>query len=224
MHPTSFRSATCCIVLAMLVTLTFQGVARAAPADSVEAHAQRARNGGGLAIGSWNPDQLAGVRSEDLPGFQAWFEKGIDLHLSWLNSVGYWRRRSTWTTANLLTGTTRHERQTHLVPTLTSLCLYPFTKPTDRWEPFVNAGAGPVLAIQQEKSSSGTGSTGQPTAMHAGLGIRAGVGVEVRMNPEFGLRAGAHFESASYDDSLEGQRLFKGWGGDLGLTYRFQYR
>jgi hypothetical protein len=60
--------------------------------------------------------------------------------------------------------------------------------------------------------------------MHTGLGLRGGVGVDVRANDAFGATIGAHFESASFGQEKSGERLYKGLGFDFGLTYRFQYR
>lgn len=220
----SFRTASRYLAVVALFALPLTGVANAAAVpDSIEARTQRIRNGAGLSVGSWRPEEPTGFRHEGIPSFQGWLEKGLDLHLAWLNTVGYWHRRTTWTTSSVLTGTTSNERQTHLVPTLTSLCLFPFTTPSSAIEPFVNAGVGPVFAVQKEKSTGAFGAAENTTAIQTGFGIRAGAGVDVHMNSAFGLTVGGHFESASFDEKLAGQRMFQGWGGDFGLTYKFQY-
>jgi opacity protein-like surface antigen len=207
-----------------LALLAVAGAARAAdPADDVTASTQRARNGGGLRIGSWRPDEPAGMSHTGAVAFQGWFEKGLDLHLAWENTLGYWRRTSTWSETDL-TGTTTHEIQTHLVPTLTSLRLYPLTTPSNRVEPFMSAGVGVVLGFQQEKVSGNVATSGSAATMHTGLGVQTGLGVDVRANDAFGLTLGGHFGSASFGEDMPGQRLFQAWGADAGLTYRFQYR
>jgi outer membrane protein W len=193
------------------------------PTDEVTARSQRARNGAGLQFSSWQPDKPAGFRTSESIALQGYFQKGLDLHLAWENTLGYWRRTSSWTESQLLGGTTTHELQTHLVPTLTALRLYPFTTSANPVEPYVSAGLGAVLGFQQE-SASGSLAPPDASSMHAGLGVRAGVGVDVRANEAFGFTAGGHFESASFGQDMAGDRLYRGWGVDLGLAYRFQYR
>lgn len=200
------------------------GVAHAGgPTDDVTTRTQRTRNGAGLQISSWQPEEPAGFLNSGTIAFQGYFQKGLDLHLAWENNLGYWRRTSSWTETPPLAGTTRHELQTHLVPMLTALRLYPFTTPTSPIEPFLCAGAGPVLGVQQHKSSGGL-TPDNTTSMYTGLGVKAGAGVDVRANEVFGITAGGHFESASFGQEMVGDRLYKGWGLDAGLSYRFQYR
>lgn len=200
------------------------GAVQAADVDDVTASTQRARNGGGLKISSWQPDEPAGQSHQGSLAFQGYFEKGLDLHLAWENTLGYWNRKSTWTESPPLGADITHEVQTHLVPTLTALRLYPFTTPADRVEPYLSAGAGVVLGFQQEKLSGGVVSSGPAASMHTGLGVRAGAGVDLHASSAFGLSFGGHFGSASFGEDMPGQKLFQGWGADLGLTYRFQYR
>ena len=200
------------------------GLARAAdPVDNVAAGTQRERNGGGVQVSTWQPKKQAGVSNTGMAAFLGYFEKGLDLHLAWQNTLGYWRRTTTWSETQL-TGTTKHELETHLVPTITSLRLYPFTTPSDRVEPYLNAGVGVVLGLEQDKLSDGITTTNSGYTMHTGLGIRTGVGVDVRANDAFGIMVGGHFESASFGEEKPGERLYKGFGADVGLTYRFQYR
>lgn len=198
------------------------GVAHAADAaDPVAAGTQRQRNGGGLQISTWQPEEQAGVENSSMVAFQGWFEKGLDLHLAWQNTIGYWHRTTTWSQTDFL-GTTTHELQTHLVPTITALRLYPFTTPADRVEPFLFGGAGVVLGFEQEKANGIVANSG--VGMHTGLGLRAGVGVDLRATEAFGVTIGGHFESASFGQEKSGERLYKGFGFDAGLNYRFQYR
>ncbi len=223
----TMKSASTSRVLKLSVVLAlFAGVSAAhagEPTDAVAAQSQRARNGAGLQISSWQPDEPAGYRNSESIALQGYLQKGLDQHLAWENTLGYWRRTSSWTESQPIVGTTNRELQTHLVPTLTSLRLYPFTTSANPVEPYVSAGLGAVLGLQQQKAS-GSLSPAEATSMHAGLGLRAGVGVNVRASEAFGFTAGGHFESASFSQEMAGDRLYKGWGVDLGLAYRFQYR
>ncbi len=209
---------------AVLLSLSaFAGLAQAAEAvDPAAAGTQRARNGGGIQISTWQPEKEDGVENKAMVAFQGWFEKGLDVHLAWQNTLGYWRRTTTWSQTDL-TGTTTYERQTHLVPTITELRLYPFTTPDDRVEPYLFGGAGVVLGFEQEKSSA-LAAANPGFGMHTGLGLRAGAGVDLRASEMFGVTVGSHFESASFGQEKSGERLYKGFGFDVGLTYRFQYR
>ena len=223
---TTKRASTSWVIQLGIVLAALVGVSAAhagEPADEATSASQHARNGAGLQISSWQPDERAGFRNAQSIALQGYFQKGLDLHLAWENTLGYWRRTSSWTESTLLGGTTTHELQTHLVPTLTALRLYPFTTTSNPLEPYVSAGLGAVLGFQQEKTS-GSLSPADATTMHAGLGVRVGAGVDIRANEAFGLTAGGHFESASFGQDMAGDRLYRGWGVDLGLAYRFQYR
>jgi len=195
----------------------------AEPAHDAAAHSQRARDGAGLQVSSWQPDEPAGFRNDQTIAFHGYFQKGLDQNLAWENTLGYWRQTSTWTETQLLGGTTTHERKTHLVPALTALRVYPLTTSTNRIEPYLSAGVGPVLGFQQEKSS-GNLAPADANTLHTGLGTRAGVGVDIQTSEAFGLTVGGHFESASFSEDMAGERLYRGWGADVGLVYRFQYR
>jgi len=210
-----------CALLALVVGVS---AARAAGStDDVASQSERARNGAGLQISSWQPDKPAGFRNDQTIAFHGYFQKGLDEHLAWENTLGYWRQTTSWTETQFLGGTTTHELQTHLVPALTALRLYPLTTSATRFEPYVSAGVGPVLGFQQEKSS-GSLTSANANSMHTGLGTRAGVGVDIRTSEAFGLTVGGHFESASFSEDMAGERLYRGWGADVGLVYRFQYR
>ena len=208
----------------LLAFVAGASAARAAgPADDVTSQTERARNGAGLQISSWQPDKPAGFRNDQTIAFHGYFQKGLDEHLAWENTLGYWRRTSSWTETQFLGGSTTHELQTHLVPALTAVRLYPLTTPASRMDPYLSAGVGPVLGFQQQKSS-GSLASANASSMHTGLGTRAGVGVDIRTSEAFGLNVGGHFESASFSEDMAGERLYRGWGADVGLVYRFQYR
>jgi hypothetical protein len=223
---TTRRASTNRVFLMGILFTLVAGVsaARAAePVDEAVAESQRARNGAGLQLSSWQPDKPAGFQNDQTVAFHGYFQKGLDQHLAWENTLGYWRRTSTWTETQPILGTTTHELQTHLVPAVTALRLYPLTTSTSPIDPYVSAGVGPVLGFQQQKAS-GNLAPADANTIHTGLATRAGVGVDIRASEAFGLAVGAHFQSASFGEDMAGERLYRGWGADLGLVYRFQYR
>lgn len=206
------------IVLAAAAPAAHAGV----PADESNTGTERLRNGAGLQMSSWQPDKPVGLDNTGTLAFQGYLLKGLDLHLAWDNTLGFWQRTSKWSETSIL-GTTNHELDTYLVPTITALRFYPLTTPEKLVEPYVSAGLGPVLGVQQQKASGNLAPT-NTTTMVAGLGVRAGVGVDIRSNGPFGVAVGTHFESASFGEDMQGERLYQAWGADFGLTYRFQYR
>src|SRR6185369_17222590 len=127
-------------VAVLLALVACASVARAAgPTDDLAAQSERARNGAGLQISSWQPDEPAGFQNDQTIAVHGYFQKGLDQHLAWENTLGYWRETNRWTETQLL-GTTTHELQTHLVPALTALRLYPVTTSANIVEPYVSAG------------------------------------------------------------------------------------
>ena len=220
-HASTSRAFPAALLLAF--TATAGSAFAAVPTDAIVAQAQRARNGAGLQISSWQPEAPAGSISTSTASFRGYFTNGLDQHLAWENTLGYWARTSKWSETQPLIGTTNHELQTHLVPTITGLRLYPLTTSGNSIEPYVTAGVGPVLGIQQQKAS-GALTADQTTTMLVGLGVRAGVGVDLWATQVFGITAGGHFESASFGQDMVDQRLYKAWGVDFGFSYRFQYR
>jgi len=210
--------------LALTLALTAASTAAYAadPTDEVVSGAQRARGGAGLQVSSWQPDAPAGLSHSETAAFQGYLQKGLDMHLAWENTLGYWQRTTSWSETQPLIGTTNHQLQTHLVPMVTALRVYPLTKPGFPVEPFMSAGVGPVLGIQQQRTTGGL-TPGNTTSMLTGLGVRAGAGVDLRAGPAFGITVGGHFESASFGQDMVGDRLYQGWGVDAGLSYRFQY-
>ena len=213
------------ISAALFLALAFiSGPAFAAvPTDAIVAQAQHSRDGAGLQISSWQPDEPTGFGNTHTASFHGYFTKGLDQHLAWENTLGYWGRTSKWSETQPIIGTTNHELQTHLVPTITALRLYPATTSANRVEPYVTAGIGPVLGVQIQKAS-GALTADQTTSMQVGLGVRAGAGVDLWATQVFGITAGGHFESASFGQDMVNDRLYQAWGVDFGFSYRFQYR
>jgi hypothetical protein len=219
MHSTK-RALPLALVLALSTTATAHA---AYPRDEATSGTEQLRNGAGLQVSSWQPDKPIGFDNTGTMAFQGYLLKGLDLHLAWDNTLGFWQRTTKWSDTQPIFGTTNHELDTYLVPTITALRLYPFTTPEKLVEPYMSAGVGPVFGIQQMKIS-GSFTPENTTNMLAGFGVRAGAGVDIRGAGPFGVTLGGHFESASFGEEMVGERVYQAWGADFGLTYRFQYR
>lgn len=203
--------------LAMLSLVAWAAVAGAD--DDMEARTARASNGAGIRVGDWAVERLpGGSGSSRTPSIEGYFQKGLDMHLVWENMIGYWGETYTTTQSGLL-GSTQVKIQTHLVPSLTSLRIYPFTRRDDPFEPYAIGGAGAVFGIVQQPSGGSYG-----PSFTTGLGLRAGGGFDWHWSPEFGMTAGARYEWATFAQTVGSQALYRGPAFDAGLTYRFQYR
>src|SRR5690606_30854188 len=125
------------------------------------------------------------------------------------------------------TGGRHRARGGEQLPLFTALKLYPFTRPDDAFEPFISAGVGLALGIDDRTTTSsdllGLGA-GSGTAMLTGFGFRGGAGVEWRFSQAFGLSASGRYQWIRFGGELGGERTFKGPAFEAGLTYRFQYR
>src|SRR5580765_8920441 len=122
------------VTLAMLVVAMTASAANSA--DPVRANVERARNGAGLRVGAWNVQDVPnGVGTSQTPAFEGYFQKGIDLHLVWENTIGYWSHTYTTSQGGLL-GSSTDKIQTHLVPSMTALKIYPLTNRASQVEPF----------------------------------------------------------------------------------------
>lgn len=193
--------------------------------DTVEARTERESNGAGIRAGVWAVQDLPnGSGATQTPAFEGYFQKGLDMHLVWENTIGYWGNTYSVTSVSVL-GSTTTKIQTHLIPSITALKIYPVTARTDPFEPFLLGGAGAVFGIVPQ-SSSGSGSTagaGSPT-FATGLGLRVGGGFDWHWGPAFGLTGGARYEWASFAQHVGPESLYRGPVFNGGLTYRFQYR
>jgi hypothetical protein len=103
------------------------------------------------------------------------------------------------------------------------LKLFPVTTPDAALEPFVSAGVGFTLGFQSSSGGGGVLGGGGGSGMIAGVGGSGGAGVEWRFSPAFGLAAGGHYTYIQFFDDLAGERMYRGTGATLGITYRFQY-
>ena len=210
-----------------IVLIGFVAPARAR-SEEIESVTKRARNGGGLRFGVWNvrglTDPQGGTASQSM-AFEGYFEKGLDRHLAWENTIGFWRRTQSYTESGAL-GNTDYRVQSYIVPSFTALKLYPFTGPSQPVQPYLNAGVGFTMGIDQVRTASTDPiiGSGDDMAIQAGFGIKAGLGMDWRLGETFGLTADGRYQWTQFGEALGGQTIYNGLGADLGLTYRFQYR
>lgn len=193
---------------------------------AVEAKANLARRGAGVNVGTWsmvdNP-ATGGAKSSDSPLAEGWFRKGIDKHLALETTAGVWRRVIEVPPSGGIGGSPGGKTTAILIPQMTSLKLYPFTGPEDAFEPFVSGGVGFTLGFQSESGGGGLLGGGGGSGLIAGVGASGAAGVEWRFSTAFGLAAGAHYTYVQFFDDLAGERMYRGTGIKVGVTYRFQY-
>jgi hypothetical protein len=217
----SHLKITCFAAAALLLVAVS---AFAADNDPIRASTERARSGAGLRIGAWSVDGMpTGPGASQTPAVEGYFQKGIDAHLVWENTIGYWSDRYVTSQAGLL-GSSQTRVTAHLVPSVTALKVYPFTRRAAPVEPFALAGVGAVLGITQTQTiASGTATPDNGVTFLSGLGLRAGGGADWHWTPEFGMSAGVRYQWASFAQAVGSRAMYKGPVFDAGLTYRFQY-
>ena len=189
------------------------------PAD-LERRAQQSRSGAGLRAGTWNtrglPPAAAGEQLTSSPTIEGYFQRGLDLHLVLENTATvYWQDRTTRSTGPL-GGMTASKTRTYIVPLFTSLKVFPFTRPGERVEPYALGGVGFALGIRDPEDGS--------VSLAQGLGVKGGSGVELRLTEAFGLSLGGRWQWIRFLGEFADTRTVQGFGADVGLTYRFQYR
>jgi hypothetical protein len=219
------------VVIAQSATQsTSKDSTRTAAAD-LERNARLARRGGGVRVGAWDVRALAApadAKVSATPVLEGYVRRGLDLHLALENSVGVWRRTQsvTQTTTGPLGGSTQSTStvESYVIPQFTSIVLFPLTRPEQRVEPFVKAGAGFALGVDDRSGDSGSlfGSSG--TSLVPGYGVNGGVGVELRLSSALGLAAAGRYQWIRFLQDFSGRRTFEGFGAEVGLTYRFQFR
>jgi hypothetical protein len=198
-------------------------------ADDSEALTRRARNSGGLQGGAWQVADLSaapGGTDSHTASIEGWFQKGLDLHLAIETTLGFWQRTQTVTQSGTLGTQSQTEMQSYFVPTLTTLKLYPATLPSAPLEPYIAAGAGPVLEMDHQKvtSTDPTVPAGETSSLHTGLGLVAGAGLEWNPGGPFGATAGGRYQWATFGESAGGRRMYRGPGFSAGVIYHFQYK
>lgn len=103
--------------------------------------------------------------------------------------------------------------------------MYPGTGPEAALEPFLAAGAGFTLGVDDRSAVGGglLGGGSGGTIMVAGVGLKGGAGVEYRFSRAFGLSVLAGYQYVRFFEDVGGDRSYKGLVVFGGLTYRFQY-
>jgi hypothetical protein len=199
-----------------------------------EAEAKRSRGGAGLRGGSWSLQghtTPSGATERRTPLLEGYFAKGLDLHLALENSVSFWRLTQKATTSGggvLGGGTSTQVINSYIIPQLTAIRVHPFTRPTTPVEPYLLAGVGITLGVEDRSGEGGGifgvgGSSG--TSFNMGIGVAGGTGIEWHVTQAFGLAAGARYQYVKFlNGSLGGNDVYKGYGFQGGVTYRFQYR
>jgi hypothetical protein len=217
--------------LVMLTTCLAATIAGAQADSSAENRAKAMRRGAGLNASLWDVRGLrdvSGASVDEMPLFEGYFARGLDLHLAMENSVGVYRREQRITRSGGIGGGTVEEKiTTYLVPQFTSIKLYLVTRPEERIEPYLVGGAGLTLGVDDRENTGSGGLLGggaeSGTAFVVGFGLKGGAGVELRFSNAFGALAGGRYQWVRMFGDLAGERTFRGFGADVGLVYRFQY-
>lgn len=196
------------------------------PADStarsteLEHRVQSARRGGGLRAGPWrlNGDATNGVTTSSTPAFEGYYRTGLDLHVVLENSVGVWRQRQGTSASGGLLGSSASNVDDYVIPQFTSVVFYPFTTPTDRFEPFLRGGIGFALGVEDPQNGSGG------ISLTPGFGTTGGAGVEWRATEALGVAISARYQWVRFFQQFGGLQTYQGPMLEAGITYRFQYR
>lgn len=189
------------------------------------------RRGAGVRVGTWDVrglSEVSGARVSETPLFEGYFQKGLDLHLALENSVSVYRREQRLTRPGPIGGGDIEEKlSAYVIPQFTSLKVYPFTRPEQRFEPYITGGAGLTIGVDDRENSGSGGLLGgggeSGTGFVAGFGLKGGLGVELRFSEAFGIGAGGRYQWVRFFGELAGERTYRGLGADVGLTYRFQF-
>lgn len=219
------RAALSALALAMLAAAPL-GAQETESAQ--EREARLARTGGALRVGTWSVQDLAEIADasySETPVVEGIYAKGLDRHLVLENSIGFWRRSQSITQDDGLGGTTTDRVQSYIIPQFTGLTLYPFTGADARLEPYLNAGLGLAIGVDDRESSGGGlfGGGGDGMQFVVGFGLKGGVGLDLRLTRAFGLTAGGRYQWIRFFEELGGERTYRGIAVDGGITYRFQY-
>jgi outer membrane protein W len=195
----------------------------------LERHARLARRGGGVRVGTWDVRGLStasGATVSKTPAFEGYVRRGLDLHLAIEHSVGVWRRtQSVTTTSGPLGGTqSTSTLETYVIPQLTSIVFFPLTKPTQRLEPYLKAGAGFAIGVDDRTGDGGGLFSGNGTSLVPGYGLSGGAGVELRLTNALGVGAAGRYRWLKFFQELASQRTYEGFGAEIGVTYLFQFR
>lgn len=187
------------------------------PQEQREREVRRARSGAGLRIGAWRVSATAGATTSGLPAFEAYWQKGLDRHLTVESGVGFWQRRQE-------AGSDRIS--TYIIPLTSAIKLFPFSGPGDALEPFLSAGVGFTLGIDDRQTTTGGllgGSASSGVQMIAGIGVKGQGGFEYRLGPAFGIGASVGYQYVRFFEKVGNAQSYQGLTAFGGLTYRFQF-
>jgi outer membrane protein W len=220
--------------IASVVTAAFIAPSEArAQRDSLdidERNARRERSGAGLTGGFWSVrglDKRSGVDYSSSPTFEGYLAKGLDLHLALENTVGLWIRTQEVPGTGGIGGSSGEVIKSYIIPQFTAIRFYPVSRPRERVQPFIGAGAGLAIGIDdRETNSAGSvlgGSGGSGINLVPGFGLKGHVGTEMR-GQALGMSISAKYQWIRFFQEVGGEQTFGGLGADIGFTYRFQYR
>jgi hypothetical protein len=200
----------------------------AAQESQTEEQARLARRGAGIRVGVWDVRGLAEVANaeySETPLFEGYLQHGLDRHLAMQNSIGFWRRSQEIEGTGGIGGTPGESVKSYVVPQFTSIRFFPISGPEQPFEPFVEGGAGISLGIDDRSTTSGglLGGGGSGIAIVVGFGFKLGLGVEWRFTEALGLSGGGRYQWKRFLEDLGGERTYRGFAADVGITYRFQY-
>ena len=224
-----------CMVRLLLILIAFMSVAPSVHAqkDSLDADERRVireRKGAGVSAGFWTVRGLEkrdGVDYSSSPSFEAYLAKGLDLHLTLENTIGLWVRTQRVPGSGGLGGSAEEIIKSYIIPQFTAVRFYPVSRPMDRVQPFLGAGLGFAIAIDDRQTEGGGGALGglgnSGIAFLPGFGLKAHAGTEFRGNA-LGLSISAKYQWIRFFQDVGGEQTFGGLGANVGLVYRFQYR
>ncbi len=188
------------------------------PQEQREREVRRARSGAGLRVGAWRvSDAPAGATASGLPAFEAYWQKGLDRHLTVESGVGFWQRRQE-------AGSDRIS--TYIIPLTSAIKLFPFSGPGSAMEPFLSAGVGFTLGIDDRQTATGGllgGTASSGVVMIAGIGVKGQGGFEYRLGPAFGIGASVGYQYVRFFEEVGNAQSYQGLTAFGGLTYRFQF-
>lgn len=220
------------LAIGLLLVLTPASASAQATDLDPERAAELQRRVGGVQAGVWLPRDLpevSGAEYGTTPFFTGFARRGLDRHLAWENTVSFWRRTQEREVGGGITGGGGKESvTTYVVPLLTSLTFYPATGPGATLEPFLRAGIGLTLGVDDRQGTSGGGLLGagarEGVIMYTGIGARGGVGADLWFSPTLGLTVASQYQWIRF---LEGEpgglATYQGPVFEAGLIYRFQF-
>ena len=218
-------------IIAALLAAAAEAHAQKDSVDADERRVKRERSGAGISGGAWavrGLEKRDGVDYTNSPSFEGYLAKGLDLHLTLENTLGLWIRTQEVPSSGGLGGSSGEIIKSYILPQFTAIRFYPVSRPLDQMQPFIGAGAGFAIAIDDRETESsgggllgGLGSSG--IAFVPGFGLKAHVGTEFR-GKALGVSVSAKYQWIRFFQDVGGEQTFGGPGADIGFVYRFQYR